>query len=174
MVLNLARFSEAFLILRAVDQGLALTLTPLVLVVMNIVYALTAYPAGALSDRGRTAVILVGGFAALIAADVVLAVVPGITAVMVGIGLWGLHMGLTQGLLARLVADVAPAPLRGSAFGVFNLAIGIAVLLASLIAGGLWDWAGPEATFLTGAGITAVGLTAAIAVTTNRKTDLGD
>jgi len=174
VVINLARFSEAFLILRAVDQGLALTLAPLVLVVMNVVYALTAYPAGALSDRGKTGVILVGGFAALIAADVVLAILPGIGAVMVGIGLWGLHMGLTQGLLARLVADVAPASLRGTAFGVFNLATGIAILLASVIAGGLWDWAGPQATFLTGAGITAVGLMAAIAATENRNIDISD
>lgn len=158
VVLNLARFSEAFLILRAQDQGLPLAFAPIVLVVMNVVYALTAYPAGILADKALARLVLWGGFLALIAADIVLAVYPGLPAVMVGVGLWGLHMGLTQGLLATLVADASPASLRGSAFGVFHLITGLAVLAASLIAGGLWDWVGPAATFLAGAAFTSLGL----------------
>src|SRR5579872_228030 len=159
-VLTLARFSEAFLILRAQTAGLALALAPLVLVVMNIVYALSAYPLGALSDRVDRKPLLVIGFAVLIAADVILAVASDIPTVMIGVALWGLHMGMTQGLLAALVADEAPQYLRATAFGVFNFVCGIALLLASLTAGLLWEMAGPYATFMAGATFTAVGLVA--------------
>lgn len=162
VVLNLARFSEAFLILRATGLGLPLAWTPIVLVVMNIVYALTAYPVGVLSDKASKRFILFAGFLVLIAADIVLSLGAGLTAVMIGIGLWGLHMGLTQGLLATLVAGTAPARLRGTAFGIFHLTTGLAILAASLIAGGLWQWVGPAATFLAGAGFTAVGLMGAV------------
>jgi MFS family permease len=159
-VLTLARFSEAFLILRAQTAGLALALAPLVLVVMNIVYALSAYPLGALSDRVDRKPLLVIGFAVLIAADVILAVASDIPTVMIGVALWGLHMGMTQGLLAALVADEAPQYLRATAFGVFNFVCGIALLLASLTAGLLWEMAGPYATFMAGATFTAAGLVA--------------
>jgi len=157
-VLTLARFSEAFLILRAQKAGLALALAPLVLVVMNIVYALSAYPLGALSDRIDRKLMLAAGFAALIGADIVLAFAPNLWIVMGGVALWGLHMGMTQGLLSALVANEAPANLRATAFGVFNLASGIALLLASLIAGCLWEVIGPSATFIAGAVFTALGL----------------
>ena len=154
-VLTLARFSEAFLILRAQNLGMPLALVPAVLVVMNVVYALSAYPAGAASDRfGRTGVLALG-IAALIAADLLLALGGNLAIMLLGVVLWGLHMGLTQGLLATLVADMAPADLRGTAFGVFNLASGAALLLASVAAGLLWDRFGPEATFLAGAAISA-------------------
>lgn len=162
VLLSLARFSEAFLILRAQDQGLALALTPIVLVVMNVVYALTAYPAGRWSDTVDKRFPLWLGFGVLIGADLVLALLPGLPAVMTGIALWGLHMGLTQGLLAALVADTAPAALRGSAFGFFHLVTGLAVLAASVIAGGLWDVLGPAATFLAGAGFALLGLAGSI------------
>jgi MFS family permease len=157
-VLTLARFSEAFLILRAQNAGLSLALAPLVLVVMNIVYALSAYPLGALSDRIDRKMMLGLGFATLIAADIVLAFAPNLWIVMTGIAIWGLHMGMTQGLLSALVADATPANLRATAFGVFNFASGIALLLASLIAGFLWEVIGPAATFSAGAGFTALGL----------------
>lgn len=157
-LLTLARFSEAFLILRARDEGLPLMLAPLVLVVMNVVYALTAYPAGALSDRMSKQAILLGGFAVLIMSDLILALSFHLWSVMTGIALWGLHMGLTQGLLASLVADAAPDEKRGSAFGVFHLITGIALLAASLLAGGFWAWIGPSATFAAGAGFTVLGL----------------
>ena len=157
-VLTLARFSEAFLILRAQTAGLALALAPIVLVVMNIVYALSAYPVGALSDRIDRKLLLVVGFAVLIAADVILAVASDISAIMIGVAVWGLHMGMTQGLLAALVADEAPQHLRATAFGVFNFVCGIALLLASLTAGVLWETIGPFATFMAGAAFTAVGL----------------
>jgi MFS family permease len=157
-VLTLARFSEAFLILRAQKAGLALALAPLVLVVMNIIYALSAYPLGALSDRIDRKLMLAAGFATLIGADIVLAFAPNLWIVMGGVALWGLHMGMTQGLLSALVADEAPANLRATAFGVFNLASGIALLLASLIAGFLWDVIGPSTTFIAGAVFTALGL----------------
>lgn len=159
-VLTLARFSEAFLILRAQNQGLSLALAPLVLVVMNIVYALSAYPLGALSDRIDRKTMLAMGFATLIIADLVLAAAPNLPVVMIGVALWGLHMGMTQGLLSALVADEAPQNIRATAFGVFNFASGIALLVASLIAGLLWEQVGPSATFVAGAIFTALGLLA--------------
>ncbi len=163
-ILTLARFSEAFLVLRAVQVGLPIALAPLVLVLMNIVYAASAYPMGVLSDRMNRRFLLAMGFSVLIIADVVLAVAPGVWIVMVGVALWGLHMGMTQGLLASLVADTAPEALRGSAFGLFNLASGLALFLASLIAGFLWELVGPAATFQAGAAITTVGLVGAVAI----------
>ncbi|MEA3001033.1 MAG: hypothetical protein QOK17_2866 [Sphingomonadales bacterium] len=149
VVFTLARFSEAFLILRASGEGLRLALAPLVLVAMNAVYALGAYPAGALADRLPARSLLLCGLAALIAADACLAA-GGLRFVFAGILLWGGHMALTQGLLAKMVADCAPDHARGSAFGLFNLASGVALLLASLVAGLLWDEAGPRATFIAG------------------------
>lgn len=157
-VLTLARFSEAFLILRAQTAGLSLALAPLVLVVMNIVYALSAYPLGVLSDRIDRKLLIVIGFAVLIAADLILAVAPNLPTVMIGVAVWGLHMGMTQGLLSALVADEAPRTLRASAFGVFNCVSGIALLFASLTAGALWEIFGPCATFMAGAAFTAIGL----------------
>jgi MFS family permease len=157
-VFTLARFSEAFLLLRAQSVGLALAWVPAMLVVMNVVYALAAWPAGELSDRLGRFGVLGAGFAILIVADLVLAFGAGIPAITLGIALWGLHMGLTQGLLAALVADTAPASLRGTAFGVFNLITGLAMLAASILAGALWDAAGPQATFVAGALITTLSL----------------
>jgi MFS family permease len=157
-VLTLARFSEAFLILRAHNAGLPLALAPLVLVIMNVVYALSAYPLGALSDRIDRKRMLAVGFATLIAADIVLALAPNLLIVMTGVALWGLHMGITQSLLSALVADEAPQNLRATAFGMFNFASGIALLLASLIAGLLWEQIGPSATFIAGAAFTGLGL----------------
>ena len=156
----LARFSEAFLVLRATDVGLDVALAPLVLVGMNVVYAVSAYPAGLLSDRsGGRWRLLAAGFAVLAAADLVLAAAPaGIAGVAVGVALWGLHMGLTQGILAALVADAAPADRRGTAFGIFSLAGGLAALLASLLAGFVWSRYGAPAPFLAGAGLTFAAL----------------
>jgi MFS family permease len=157
-VFTLARFSEAFLLLRAQAAGLPVVVVPMVLVVMNIVYALAAYPAGVFSDRVNRIGILGFGFLALIAADLALAFAPGLTMVALGVVLWGLHMGFTQGLLATLVADTAPPELRGTAYGLFNLFGGVATLAASLLAGALWDRIGPPSTFLAGAGFTALAL----------------
>jgi MFS family permease len=157
-IFTLARFSEAFLLLRAQSVGLATALVPGMLVVMNIVYAATAWPAGSLSDRLGRYGVLASGFALLVAADLVLACAVNIAGVMVGTALWGLHMGLTQGILASLVADAAPADLRGTAFGMFNLICGIATLAASVVAGVLWDTAGPQMTFLAGATFTGLAL----------------
>ncbi len=150
-VFTLARFSEAFLILRAQSAGLSLMLVPLVLVVMNLAYALSAYPAGALSDRMNRVSVLILGLMLLVVADLVLALAPGIAGILAGVALWGLHMGLTQGLLAALVADFTPSELRGTAFGMFNLVTGVALLLASAVAGALWDAFGYQWTFLAGA-----------------------
>jgi MFS family permease len=157
-VLAVARFSEAFLVLRAENVGLAIALVPIVFIVMNVVYALSAYPAGTLSDRMDRRIILAVGFAVLIAADAVLALATGIWMVMAGTVLWGLHMGLTQGLLAAMVADTTPARIRGTAFGIFNLVTGVALLGGNLVAGLLWDHYGPSSTFFAGAGITAIAL----------------
>jgi MFS family permease len=157
-VFTLARFSEAFLILRAKEVGLPLVLVPMVLVVMNVVYALAAYPAGALSDRLNRLTMLIIGFALLIAADVALALPGGLVGVTAGIVLWGLHLGVTEGLLATLIADTAPPELRGTAYGVFNLLGGLALLAASVLAGALWDSLGPQAAFLASALLTALAL----------------
>jgi len=159
-VLTLARFSEAFLVLRAQNVGLRVALVPWVMVVMSTVYAVVAYPVGAAADRGYGAKLLWSGLVALIAADLVLASAATPVVVFVGAALWGLHMGLTQGLLSALVAAASPADLRGSAFGVFNLASGIALLIASALAGWLWDVYGPRFTFYAGAAFTAVALVA--------------
>jgi MFS family permease len=155
---SLARFSEAFLILKAQAAGLPDSLAPLVLVTMNVVYAASSYPTGVFSDRGGRAAPLAAGLAALIAADAVLAMSQSLPWVALGVALWGLHMGLTQGLLAALVADAAPAALRGSAFGVYNLLGGLALLLASFGAGALWDAYGPAAAFTAGGGFAAAAL----------------
>lgn len=155
---TLARFSEAFLILRAQADGLPLAWVPAVLVVMNLAYAAGAYPAGAWSDRIERRRLLPMGLALLIAADLALAWWPGLVGAFVGVVLWGLHMALTQGLLATMVADTAPPHLRGTAFGLFNLTMGLAMLAASVIAGALWDAGGPAATFGAGAGFALLAL----------------
>ncbi|MFG1381171.1 MFS transporter [Xanthobacter versatilis] len=156
VVFTLARFSEAFLVLRAHDEGLPLALAPLVLVTMNAVYALGAYPAGAWSDHAPPQRLLLAGMGVLIAADLLLAFGPGLSGTLLGIALWGVHMALTQGLFAKLVAQNAPAALRGSAFGLFNLATGIAMLAASLVAGLLWEEYGAAATFIAGAALACI------------------
>jgi MFS family permease len=156
--LTLARFSEAFLLLRASSLGLTATFIPLVPIVMNVVYAASAWPIGHWSDRLDRRRLLVPGIALLIVADVLLAAAPSIPWVLAGIVCWGLHMGATQGLLTTLVADAAPADLRGTAFGFFNLLTGIALLIASVLAGALWTMAGPAMTFVAGAGFSLLAL----------------
>jgi MFS family permease len=161
-VLTLARFSEAFLVLRAREAGLSVALTPMTLVVMNVVYAASAYPMGAVSDRCGRGFVLAIGFSVLIAADLVLAATSTILAALIGIGLWGLHMGMTQGLLAALVADSTPGDRRGTAFGFFHLTTGVATLLASVLAGYLWQHYGSGTTFVAGALLTGAGLLVAL------------
>jgi MFS family permease len=158
---SLARFSEAFLVLKASDAGLTVALIPLVLIVMNVVYALAAYPAGVMSDgAGRRSGVLAVGVGLLLAGDLTMALAPGVLGTFAGIALWGASMGFTQGAFAALVADTVPADLRGTGFGVLNLATGLAALAASLLAGGLWDVVGPQATFLAGAGLAGLALLA--------------
>ena len=157
-VFMLARFSEAFLVLRAAEGGLPLAFTPLVLVLMNVVYAAAAYPFGKLSDTLDHGRLLAFGLLLLIAADAVLASGSGLGWVAGGTALWGLHMGVTQGLLARMVADTAPEDLRGTAYGLFNLVSGVALLFASALAGWLWDHIGAAQTFLAGAAFSGLAL----------------
>ena len=163
VMFTLARFSEAFLVLRAAQIGIALHWVPLVMVAMNILYALTAYPVGVLSDRfnepKHRAIFLIVGLAVLVGADLVLARSTSALQVMFGVGLWGLHMGITQGLLATMVAQTAPAQLRGTAFGFFNLGSGVAMLFASVIAGLLWDQMGSAVTFYGSAIFAALAMT---------------
>ena len=161
-VFMLARFSEAFLVLRAADAGLPLAWTPLVLVAMNLVYSASAYPFGKLSDTLGHGRLLAFGLVLLIGADLLLASGTGAVNVGFGIALWGLHLGVTQGLLARMVADTAPADLRGTAYGFFNLVSGIALLVASVLAGWLWGALGPAQTFLAGGAFAAVTLAALV------------
>jgi MFS family permease len=157
-VFTLARFSEAFLVLRAQQAGIPLALVPLVMVAMNLVYAGSAYPFGKLSDRMSHGRLLGGGLAVLIAADLVLASSTAWPVLLIGVALWGVHMGMTQGLLAAMVADTAPADLRGTAYGFFNLVSGLAMLVASGVAGLLWDQLGASATFLAGAACSGLAL----------------
>ncbi len=161
-IFTLARFSDAFLVLRAQHGGIPVALVPLVMVAMNLIYAVSAYPFGKLSDQMSHMRLLTLGLLVLIAADLVLAMNDYWSVVFLGVGLWGLHMGMTQGLLATMVADTAPADLRGTAFGFFNLASGLAMLIASVLAGFLWDQFGASFTFYAGAvfsGIAVMGLT---------------
>jgi MFS family permease len=157
-VFTLARFSEAFLVLRAMQGGVPVALVPLVMVAMNLVYALSAYPFGKLSDRMSHKILLALGLIVLIAADLVLATSDHWGVVLAGVALWGIHMGMTQGLLATMVADTAPADLRGTAYGFFNLVSGLAMLVASVLAGLLWDRLGASFTFYAGATFCAVAL----------------
>jgi len=157
---TLARFSEAFLVLRAQQGGLAIAWVPLVLIFMNLVYSLGAYPFGKLADRMSHRKLLAIGLVVLVLADVALAAADRGPLLWAGIALWGLHMALTQGLLATMVADTSPAPLRGTAFGVFNLASGLALLVASGLAGLLWDRLGGASTFVAGAGLSLLALAA--------------
>jgi len=161
-IFTLARFSEAFLVLRAQDGGIPVALVPLVMVAMNLIYAVSAYPFGKLSDQMSHMRLLTLGLLVLIVADMVLAMNDHWAVVVLGVALWGLHMGMTQGLLATMVADAAPPDLRGTAFGFFNLASGLAMLIASVLAGFLWDQFGASFTFYAGAvfcGISVMGLT---------------
>lgn len=158
---TMARFSEAFLVIRAEDAGLPVVFAPVVIAIMSLVYAISAYPAGRVQDRAGPRGLLAASLGVLIAADLVLAVAGDAATVLVGTALWGLHMGLSQGVLSALVAEAAPAHLRGTAFGVFNLVSGLVTLVASVAAGLLWDAAGPSATFLAGAawaGLAALGV----------------
>jgi len=151
-VFTLARFSEAFLVLRAQQAGIAIAM---VMVAMNVVYSLTAYPFGRLADRMDHRTLLAWGLVVLLAADLVLALEPGPRTVLAGVALWGVHMGMTQGLLATMIAAAAPVDLRGTAFGFFNLVSGVAMLVASVLAGYVWERWGAEFTFYAGAGFCA-------------------
>jgi len=157
-VFTLARFSEAFLVLRAAQLDVPVAWVPLVMVAMNLVYAASAYPFGKLSDTVRRSKLLAAGLVVLIAADLVLASASDWTALGLGVALWGVHMGMTQGLLAAMVAETAPDDLRGTAFGFFNLLSGLALLVSSVIAGVLWDTMGSAVTFYAGAGFAALTL----------------
>ena len=159
---TLARFSEAFLLLKATDVGVGPVLVPIVLVIMNVVYALSAYPAGYVSDRVGRWGVLAAGALLLVVADLALAVAGSPAAALAGVAAWGLHMGFTQGLFAALVADVAQPEKRGTAFGVFNLLTGLALLAASVLAGMLWDSGGARLTFLAGAAFTALAAVATL------------
>ncbi|MES2353579.1 MAG: MFS transporter [Pseudomonadota bacterium] len=157
-VFTLARFSEAFLVLRAQQGGIPVAFVPLIMVAMNVIYAVSAYPFGKLSDRMNHKTLLALGLVVLIAADLVLAINDHWSIVLAGVALWGIHMGMTQGLLATMVADTAPADLRGTAFGFFNLLSGLAMLLASALAGFIWDRFGASFTFYTGAAFCVIAL----------------
>ncbi len=166
-VFSLARFSEAFLVIRAQGVGLEMAYVPVVMIVMNALYSGAAWPAGAAADRFDKHTLLLMGLLLLIIADVVLALASSPSMVFAGAALWGLHMAFTQGLLSKLVADSTPEAILGTGFGIFNLVSGLSLLLASVIAGTLWTSFGASATFFTGAGfaaVTAIGLV----VMTNR------
>ena len=170
LMFTLMRFSEAFLVLRAQDAGLTTGWAPMTLVVMSATYLLVAYPAGRLSDRMSRHVLLAVGCVVMVVADLLLAFGPSVPWVMAGIAIWGVHLGLTEGLIAALTADYAPEQLRGTAFGLVNLARGIMLLIASVLAGGLWTLYGPVATFLCGAGLAV--LTALLSLRMRRPATL--
>lgn len=155
---TLARFSEAFLVLRAQQTGLAMAWIPGVMVVMSLAYALSAWPVGILSDRLDPRKLLALGMGLLIVADLLLGVGGSVPTILIGTAVWGLHMGFTQGILAAMVSEAAPASLRGTAFGVFNLIGGICMLLASALAGELWARFGAPVTFFTGAALVVLPL----------------
>jgi MFS family permease len=158
VLFTLARFSEAFLVLRAQQGGIPLAFVPLVMVAMNLVYSGTSYPFGRLSDRMNRSTLLLLGLIVLIGADLVLAAGPDWVTITLGVSLWGIHMGITQGLLAAMIADTAPQDLRGTAFGFFNLVCGIGMLIGSAVAGLLWDRFGAPVTFYAGTGFAVLAL----------------
>jgi MFS family permease len=158
-VLNLARFSEAFLLLAGQQEGMAIALIPTLLVVMNIMYAISAYPFGRLADFMSRRILLMIGITLLIVADLVLATSGTVWQVMLGAAVWGVHMGATQGLLSTIIADTVPADLRGTAFGFYSLITGAALLAASVVAGLLWTAVGSTATFAAGAVFAVVAIT---------------
>lgn len=168
-IFTLARFSEAFLVLRAQQSGIAMALVPLVMVAMNLVYSACAYPFGKLSDRVGHGTLLAIGLVVLIAADLALAASAGLASLAVGIVLWGIHMGITQGLLATMVADTAPPDLRGTAYGFFNLLSGLALLVASVLAGWLWDTYGAAFTFYGSAAMCVLAMVCLLAKPGQRK-----
>jgi MFS family permease len=168
-VFTLARFSEAFLVIRAQQGGLAVTWAPVVIAVMSLVFAVSAYPAGRLQDKAGARPLLILGLVALIVADLLLGFGQSLAALFFGIGLWGLHMGLTQGVLSALIAAMAPEHLRGTAFGLFGLITGLAALGASVLAGALWDVIGSAATFAAGASFAAIALLAFLFLGESRK-----
>lgn len=168
-IFALARFSEAFLVLRAQEVHIPLAFIPLVMVAMNLLYSLSAYPFGKLADRMSHSYLLQLGLVVLIAADIVLALSTSWAGVLVGVALWGIHMGMTQGLLAAMIADSSPPDLRGTAYGIFSLVSGVALLLASTGAGLLWHIWGSESTFIAGAIICLVTLLYLRVVPTGRK-----
>ncbi|OLL27253.1 MFS transporter [Burkholderia sp. SRS-W-2-2016] len=154
----LARFSEAFLVLRAQQAGLELAWIPGVMVVMSLVYSVSAYPVGKLSDRLNHRVLLGMGLTFLIVADLLLGLGHSMLLLFVGVAVWGLHMGFTQGVVTALIAEAAPPTLRGTAFGVFNLACGLCMIVGSTLAGWLWDRFGSPTTFVAGAALAVVPL----------------
>jgi len=160
---SLARFSQAFLMLRAAGLGVPAAAVPLVMMAMNLVYAASAYPFGRLADRVSRSALLAAGLVTLVMADLALATAQGWALLALGIALWGAHLGMTQGLLSAMVADAAPQDLRGTAYGVFNLVSGLALLLASTTAGWLWERIGPAGSFLAGAGFATLCLLLAAA-----------
>jgi len=164
LLFTLMRFSEAFLVLRASNAGLAIGYAPMTLVVMSLTYMLTAYPAGMLADRVSRPHLLALGCVVMVVADLLMAFGTNLWLVFAGIAVWGVHMGLTEGLISALTADAAPPNLRGTAFGVVNLARGLMLIAASALAGALWNWQGPEATFLAGALLAAITAIASLLV----------
>lgn len=158
VLFQLARFSEAFLILRVKDFGLDLSLVPLVLIVMNIVYSLSAYPFGFMSDFVQREWFLIGGLIVLCLSDFILGMATSLPISFLGIVLWGLHLGLTQGVLTTLVADTCDSGLRGTGYGIFNLFSAVTLLFASILAGYLWDHLGAEYTFVVGGGFSLASL----------------
>ncbi len=157
-VLTLARFSEAFLVLKAQATGLQIAFVPMVMVVMSLTYAFSAYPAGKLSDRLNRYSVLIIGIIFLVAADVFLGLADNLWMLSIGVALWGLHMGFTQGLLAAMVTDTAPEELRGTAYGAYNVVCGVSMLIASVLAGLIWDRFGSSVMFFTGAAFTVISL----------------
>jgi MFS family permease len=170
-IFTLARFSEAFLVLRARQAGFSTTFIPLVMVIMSLVYALAAYPAGVLSDRISRRLLLLAGLFTLLVSDLVFAWAKGPLGIVLGVILWGLHMGLTQGILSAMIADTTPPDLKGTAFGVFNLASGICMLFASLLAGILWEKFNPSLTFYAGAAFTVLAMSMLLCLGRGKNTD---
>jgi predicted MFS family arabinose efflux permease len=170
-IFTLARFSEAFLILRAQQVGFAIAWVPLVMVVMSLAYSLSAYPAGIMSDHMNRRSLLAVGLLLLVLADLVLAWANSPVIVLLGVALWGLHMGLTQGIFAAMIADVTPPELKGTAFGLFNLASGLFMLLASAIAGGIWDHHGAAMTFYAGAAFSVAAFVMLVSFRSRRQND---
>ena len=168
LIFNLGNSSDAFLLLKAQQVGIPAAFIPLTLVVQNLTYALFAYPLGRLSDRISRRQLLIGGWLIYALVYGGLALVDRAPQFWGLLAVYGVHLAMTQGTITALVADLVPANLRGTAFGFLNLAVGVALFPASLLAGLLWQQLGSGVAFAVSSGLALIAICLLAIVSQNK------